>query len=93
MKFCPNCGFPLEEKKICNCGYNVDTNEVDEKTFEQYKETEQRKNIMLNNIQDTNMFFNNNQNLNEQPIFNKDNDNLKSEDIERILKEYNENKD
>ena len=29
MKFCPTCGFPLEGKKVCNCGYNVETNGID----------------------------------------------------------------
>lgn len=37
MKFCPNCGFPLDGKKICDCGYNVVTNEVDKKTYKEYK--------------------------------------------------------
>ena len=37
MKFCPNCGYPLEGKNICTCGYNVDTNQIDEKIYEAYK--------------------------------------------------------
>lgn len=30
MKFCPECGAILEDKKICECGYNVETGEVDQ---------------------------------------------------------------
>ena len=38
MKFCPNCGFPLNEKKICECGYNIETNEVDKEISEKYNQ-------------------------------------------------------
>ena len=31
MKFCPNCGSKREEEKICNCGYNYETGETEEK--------------------------------------------------------------
>lgn len=30
MKFCPECRAILEDKKICECGYNVETGKVDQ---------------------------------------------------------------
>ena len=36
MKFCPNCGFPLNNKKKCDCGYDVVSGEVDDKIYEKY---------------------------------------------------------
>ena len=39
MKFCPECGAVLEDKKICECGYNVETGEVDQ-TIRQKKNEE-----------------------------------------------------
>ena len=28
MKFCPECGSSLENKEMCNCGYEVSTGKV-----------------------------------------------------------------
>lgn len=85
MKFCPNCGNPLEGKEKCNCGYNTKTNEVDEKIYEEYKQIE-KDNYKR---QCDNMVFDNNPlGVNPNPnqvIFNKDNDNLKAKDIEELL--------
>ena len=39
MKFCPNCGLPLDGKTKCECGYNVETNEVDKEMNQQYEDT------------------------------------------------------
>ena len=30
MKFCPECRAILEDKKICECGYNVETGKIDQ---------------------------------------------------------------
>ena len=50
MKFCPNCGFPLEGKNICTCGYNVKTGEVDNTINETYnKEINDNINSFINN--------------------------------------------
>ena len=40
MKFCPNCGSILEGKLKCNCGYNVETGEVDKDEYQSFKERE-----------------------------------------------------
>lgn len=40
MKFCPNCGFPLEGKEKCDCGYDSTIGEVDEKIYKDYKNNE-----------------------------------------------------
>lgn len=29
MKFCPNCGNIIENKTICECGYNKETNDIE----------------------------------------------------------------
>ncbi len=79
MKFCPNCGSVLENKTICDCGYNIKTKEVDENTYIEYKNKEKE-----NYFRSSDNIMGINPNT-EQVIFNKDNDNLKSEDIRIIL--------
>ena len=109
MKFCPNCGYPLEGKKICNCGYNVETNEVDEKVYEKYKENEkklyeQQCDNMINAPIDMItgarlMGLNPNVTDDEllknvnRPIFNKENDHLTSSDFAEMMKLLNDKKE
>lgn len=112
MKFCPNCGSPLEGKTKCNCGYNVETNEVDEKEYEEFKNREKTlyeqqcdnmpfgmmtKEQYLENTKkmgiDSNISNDEILNQRSQPIFNKENDNLKGEDLVRIIENFYDNKD
>ena len=90
MKFCPNCGFPLEVKKVCNCGYNIETNEVDIKRNEEYniiiKDNYERQ---CDNFQmGLGMSFGNQDLIMEQkPIFNKEPDIIMGRDyIEQMKK-------
>jgi len=79
-KFCPNCGNPLEGKKKCECGYDVETGEVDEtlkKTFDD------KMNANYVRQCDNMMGFNYNTFMNNPLI--EPNDNLTSADIEKIL--------
>lgn len=109
MKYCPNCGYPLEDKKICNCGYNVETNEVDEKVYEEYKENEKKSyeqqcDNMINNPIDmitSARLMELNPNVTDdeflknvnRPIFNKENDHLTSSDIAEMMKRLNDEKE
>ncbi len=114
MKFCPNCGFPIEGKSKCNCGYDVETGEVDSKVFEDYKNKE--KTLYENSSDNMSMMSGRNQsdvifgahmmginpNLSDeellkqlnQPIFNKENDNLFGEALVDLMKNtYEDRKD
>ncbi len=75
MKFCPNCGFPLNEKKICECGYNIETNEVDKEISEKYnqKPKENYERQCDNNI-GFGMQMNGNNIETQEVIFNKEPD-------------------
>ena len=106
MKFCPNCGFPLEGKTNCNCGYNVETWEVDKVINEDYKEKE--KSLYENSCDNMMMGMNKlnlidgarqmgvNPNITDKeiiehmnrPIFNKENDNLTSNDLIEIMNNF-----
>ncbi|MBR3898591.1 MAG: hypothetical protein IKJ43_04875 [Bacilli bacterium] len=68
MKFCPNCGMPIENKIKCQCGFDVILGEVDEEVFEKYKE---KTNSLYESQKDV---MNANNPLNNQKIFNKEND-------------------
>jgi len=90
MKFCPNCGFPLEGKKVCNCGYNIETNEVDTKMNEEYNKIikdnyeRQRDNFQMG----LGMSFGNQDLIMEQKhIFNKEPDIIMGRDYIEQMKE------
>ena len=42
MKFCPNCGMPLNDKVKCECGYDVESNTVDETIYATYIDDQKR---------------------------------------------------
>lgn len=52
MKFCPECGSILEDKKICQCGYDVEKGKVDENIRQQYEDNQKEfaQEIQANNI-------------------------------------------
>jgi len=88
MKFCPNCGFPLEGKEKCECGYDVKTGEVDVEVSQQYNETikgnydRQCDNLFVGSMGG---FFN----PNEQPvIFNKEPDIIMGADYIEQMKQF-----
>ena len=111
MKFCPNCGFQLEGKSICDCGYNTMTKEIDENRNKEYKKKEEENyNRQCDNM--TNYMMMNNKMINDkelnpikmmgidsnkteeelsrmtnQTIFNRENDNLKSKDLLKMMEE------
>ena len=96
MKYCPNCGFPLNEKYICECGYNGVTREVT---------VPKEKNLNIQNNNDNPMDMNMYNkfivdgahkmgvdslvtdedivNQHNQLIFNKENDNIT--DLSRLM--------
>lgn len=114
MKFCPNCGLPLDGKTKCECGYNVETNEVDKEMNQQYEDTikgnyERQCNVMpmglnsqmgfgmskedaLENARkmglDSSISEEQLWNQMNQPIFNRENDNLSSKELLEIMREY-----
>jgi len=89
MKFCPNCGFPLNNKKKCDCGYDVVSGEVDDKIYEKYnkkiKENYERQcdilkfGMGINNMNETL--------INQQPIFNKEPDIIMGADYIEEMKQ------
>lgn len=105
MKFCPNCGSILEGKLRCGCGYDTLTGEVDEKTYNDFKNNEKSlyeqscDNMSLMGITNQHdivagakmMGMNPNLSTEEilnqmqQPIFNKDNDNIFGEELAKIM--------
>ena len=52
MKFCPECGSILEDKKICQCGYDVEKGKVDENIRQQYEDNQKKiaQEIQVNNF-------------------------------------------
>lgn len=83
MKFCPNCGFLLEDKKICDCGYNVDTNEIDTQINYEYN-----KKIKENYERQCGV-FQISMKMSQQPIFNKESDIIMEVDyIEQMRQLY-----
>ena len=42
MKFCPECGSIIEDKKICQCGYDVEKGKVDENIRKQYEDNQKK---------------------------------------------------
>lgn len=52
MKFCPECGSIIEDKKTCQCGYDVEKGKVDENIRKQYEDNQKKfaKEIQANNI-------------------------------------------
>ena len=92
MKFCPNCGALLEGKMVCDCGYNVETGEVDDRVFEEFKEKESARYEM--SCDNMSMFGTGSMGIEIAPpgqvIFNKDNDNYKSEELAELMKRFAE---
>lgn len=89
MKFCPNCGAVLNDKKKCECGYDVETGEVDEKVYEDFKNAmkanyEQSCDVLPNFGFGTNGF-----NM-DQPIFNKEPDMIDGADYIEQMEEFRE---
>ena len=86
MKFCPNCGFILEGKIKCDCGYDTLTGEVDEKTYKDFK-TNQNDIVVGAKMMGINPNLSDEKILEQinQPIFNKDNDNIFGEELAKIM--------
>ena len=84
MKFCPNCGYSLDNKKVCECGYNVETNEVDDKFNKMYKENEKHCDNIPSDVINGMRMMGVDSNVTDEdiiksingPIFNKENDNI-----------------
>ena len=75
MKFCHNCGFPLDGKTICTCGYNVETGEINKDVNDEYNRSFDNMNSFINN--GFSMMTNNN--------INNQYDNMTSKDLEDIM--------
>lgn len=86
MKFCPNCGFLLEGKIKCSCGFNSEKNEVDEKNYEEWKRKEKSNYERSCNNQSMKVGTFTPLDDSSPIIFNKDNDNLYAKELEKMMK-------
>jgi len=50
MKFCPECGSNIENKDMCNCGYEVSTGKVNKKVREELEKKNKSYNATKDNI-------------------------------------------
>ena len=96
MKYCPNCGMPLNDKIKCECGYDVETNTVDETYNQNSFHVDGKDNFGSISMEDmarmmgVDGFVTDDEirNMQNRPIFNKEPDCITTSEMEELMKKY-----